>query len=134
MARRHHGGITGLARLLTDEWGPLEADFTRYYGADLRMACWGPTPWSARRLLNHIRQLPPDSAYQRSVRGERADWDQQAELLATVVDRLGALSYYLLRVNGNDPREPDPFPRPGHVTPEIPTVSLKALASFLKEG
>lgn len=100
------------------------------------MACWGPEPWGARRLLNHIRQLPPDSAFQRALRGEHADWDQQTELTATVVDAIGLLTHYFLRVNGNDVTEPERFPRPGWKPPEPTTVKLADLnlTAMFEEG
>lgn len=67
------------------------------------------------------------------MQGESAYWDEQVELTAQVLDAINAQSYYLLKVNGNDPSEPVPTPRPGvHAQPE--TGSLADLTALLIEG
>ena len=48
------------------------------------------------------------------------------ELLAQTVDAIRANSYYLLKVNGNDPDAPDRIPRPGSREP----VAMGSLADF----
>ncbi len=76
------------------------------------MLCWGPSRWGVRRLLAHVKHLPRDSAYVRELQGPGAYWDEQVELLAQIVDAVRVNSYYLLRVNGGDPDEPQPTRRP----------------------
>lgn len=90
---------------------------------------WGGRRWGVRRLLTHIENLPRDSAYVRDLQGAHAYWDESTELLASVLDSVNVLSYYLLRVNGNDADTPKPFPRPGVVAE---TISLSDFGSFLK--
>lgn len=84
-----------------------------------------------RRLLAHINHLPRDSAYVRTLSGDAAYWDEAVELQAQTVDALDRLSYYLLKVNGNDPDEPVSMPRPG-VSTEPSTVSLSEFNTFMK--
>lgn len=69
---------------------------------------WGPQPWGVRRLLTHIKGLPPDSAYLRKL----APWRQDHELLATAVDALHRIEYLYVSVNGGESPKPDRFPRP----------------------
>lgn len=109
----------------------MEADFTRYYHADLRELCWGESRWGVRRLLIHVGNLPRDSAYIRHLSGEHAYWDQQVELTANVLDAIERLTYYTLRINGTELDQPKPFPRPG-VSTEPETVSLAQLGDYLK--
>jgi hypothetical protein len=54
--------MTGLARTLDEYWGPVEADFRRFYRLDLREACWGPEALGVRHLHSLVRNLPADSA------------------------------------------------------------------------
>lgn len=103
---------------------------------DLREACWGRRRWTVRRLLTHIAGLPPESAYRRELRGDRADWSQDTEILASIVDALGTLSHYYLAVNSEDsPDQPARFPRPGELERayEPPTVSLADFARSFEE-
>ena len=74
--------------------------------------------------------MPRDSAYVRSLSGEAAYWDESVEVTASVFDAVERLTYYLLRINGNDPDAPARFPRPGDAEP--PTVSLTDFNDFLK--
>jgi hypothetical protein len=67
----------------------------------------------------------------RSLSGVNAYWDEQVELQAQTVDALERLNYYLLKVNGNDPSEPETVPRPG-VSNEPRTVSLSEFNNILK--
>jgi hypothetical protein len=53
------GGIAGLAATLRDNWDAVEADFTRYYQTDLGGAV---RSWSLRKLLGHVKHLPPSAA------------------------------------------------------------------------
>ena len=110
----------------------MEADFTRFYQADLRALCWGDSRWGVRRILTHINNLPRDSAYVRHLSGAAAYWDEHVELQAQTVDSLERLTYYLLAVNGNTPPKPQPLPRPGE-SREPETVPLAELGNLLKE-
>jgi hypothetical protein len=87
--------------------------------------------------LVHIDGLPRDSAYVRAVLGDRAYWDQQSELLASVVDEVRELTYYTLAINSSESvARPERFPRPGQTREEPvpePGVSLAAFANFLEE-
>ncbi|MET4780807.1 hypothetical protein [Glaciihabitans sp. UYNi722] len=109
----------------------MEADFTRFYGQDLRGLCWGENRWGVRRLLSHIKGLPRDSAFVRALSGVSAYWDENAELLAQIFDAMERQTYYLLKVNGNDPSEPVPLQRPGQKIVEPETVSLAEFSGFL---
>lgn len=109
----------------------MEADFTRYYQTDLRAACWGLQPWGVRRLLSHVKNLPRDSAYVRSLQGVAAYWDETAEMLAQLYDAIERQTFYLLKVNGVDPPEFKRFPRPGVTAAEPQTVSLAQWATTL---
>ncbi|NNC10698.1 hypothetical protein HII28_02195 [Planctomonas sp. JC2975] len=117
--------------LLRSEWEHLEADFTRYYGADLRALCWGSSRWSARRILGHIRSLPHDSATVRAHLTPEAQWETTHELLAAVVDVLRAQTVSLVRTWGGEMDDPKPLPRPGEKPAEIPTISLAEWAATL---
>lgn len=110
----------------------MEADFTRFYHADLRALCWGENRWGVRRLLTHIKNLPRDSAYVRHLSGEAAYWDEHVEMTAKVLDAISWTNYYLLRVNGNELDPPTPTARPGE-SREPETVSLTEFANLLKE-
>lgn len=80
-----------------------------------------------RRLLAHVKGLPPDSAFSRKL----APWRQDHELLATVVDALHRLEYHYITVNGGKADQPDRFPRPG-VEQEPPTVSTSEFFALLE--
>ncbi len=83
-----------------------------------------------RRILVHVKGLPPDSALHRKLE----PWTQDHELLATVVDSLARLEYAYVKVNGGDSEQPKPFPRPeveGREAPAAPTVSISQFAAML---
>ncbi|GGU92236.1 hypothetical protein GCM10010275_31620 [Streptomyces litmocidini] len=64
-----------------------------------------------------IRHLPADSAVQREMHGEAAEWSLTDHLLAAAVDHLAAANWMFQCVNtGEDDETPDPpkpVPRPG---------------------
>jgi len=130
-----HGGIAGLAQVLRTDFEALEADFTRYYNEDLRALCWGDNPWGVRRLLAHIRGLPPDSAWVRHRAGEFAGWSNDTEMLAASVDLLQSLVRVTIAAHGGDAPDFKPMPRPYKLDfepePEQ-TISASELSSFLK--
>lgn len=96
------------------------------------MLCWGSARWGARRLLSHVAALPRDSAYVLELQGPSAYWDERVELAAQLVDAIRIQSFYLLKINGNDPQEPTPIPRPGAATARA--GSLADFNAFLIGG
>ncbi|MFB7865143.1 MULTISPECIES: hypothetical protein [unclassified Streptomyces] len=64
-----------------------------------------------------ITNLPRDSAVQRELHGESAEWSLTDHLLAAVVDNLAVANWMFQCVNiGEDddqPEQPKPVPRPG---------------------
>lgn len=88
---------------------------------------------SWRRLRVLIQHLPPESATMTALRNgltdeelaaqaeagepEKARWSQMEQLMASVYDRLGHITYVLLLANhsgkGKKPDPPEPLPRPG---------------------
>lgn len=62
--------------------------------------------------------------------GDAAYWDEHVEMTAKVYDAVERNNYYLLKVNGNDPDAPEPFPRPG-VSADPETISLTAFNDLI---
>ncbi|MER7912496.1 hypothetical protein [Streptomyces sp. NPDC096068] len=64
-----------------------------------------------------IKHLPRDSALQRELHGEVAEWSITDHLLAATVDHLAAANWMFQCVNasedGDQPDPPKPVPRPG---------------------
>ncbi len=64
-----------------------------------------------------VRHLPTDSAVQREIHGEAAEWSLTDHLLAAAVDHLAVANWMFQCVNtGEDDETPDPpkpVPRPG---------------------
>lgn len=54
------------------------------------------------------------------------------EFQAQAVDSLERLTYYLLRVNGNELTPPTPIPRPGVAPVEPETVGLAQFGTMMK--
>ncbi|WP_442817077.1 hypothetical protein [Streptomyces sp. NBC_01334] len=62
-----------------------------------------------------VKQLPRDSALNRELHGEAAEWSVTDHLLAAVVDHLAAANWMFACVNseeGDQPDAPAPVPRP----------------------
>ncbi|MFJ8106769.1 hypothetical protein [Streptomyces sp. NPDC096132] len=77
---------------------------------------WHRERLSARRLSVLIKHLPRDSALNRDLHGEAADWSVTDHLLAAAVDHLAAANWMFACVNsdeGDQPEPPAPVPRPG---------------------
>ncbi|MFC7792374.1 hypothetical protein [Streptomyces cinereoruber] len=107
---------------------------------------WHRGKLSSRRVLVLIKHLPRDSALQRELHGEAAEWSVTDHLLAAAVDHLAAANWMFQCVNasedGDQPEPPKPVPRPGGgdeeaeerdgETPEAenPGVSPAQLARF----
>ncbi|MFE0649153.1 hypothetical protein ACFVZH_11240 [Streptomyces sp. NPDC059534] len=68
-------------------------------------------------MLALIKHLPRDSAVQRELHGEAAEWSITDHLLAATVDHLAMSNWMFACVNtGEDsdpPEAPTPVPRPG---------------------
>ncbi|WP_406131903.1 hypothetical protein [Streptomyces sp. NBC_00989] len=78
---------------------------------------WHRDRLSARRLTVLVRQLPHDSALNRELHGEAADWSVTDHLLAAAVDHLAAANWMFASVNseeGDQPDPPAPVPRPSY--------------------
>ncbi|MET8166950.1 hypothetical protein ABZT34_22305 [Streptomyces sp. NPDC005329] len=78
---------------------------------------WHRERLSARRLAVLIKQLPRDSALNRELHGEAAEWSMSDHLLAAAVDHLAAANWMFACVNsekGDQPDAPTPVPRPSY--------------------
>ncbi|WP_037912349.1 hypothetical protein [Actinacidiphila yeochonensis] len=77
---------------------------------------------SSRRLAVLIRHLPRDSAVNRDLFGEAADWSVGDHLLAAAVDHLAAANWMFATVNSDEdsspPDPPQPVPRPADTRPD----------------
>lgn len=98
-----------LLAAMEDHFGAAEADFRRFYGIDLRLACWGERPFGLRRLAALVGGLPTDSALWRAMQPELAGWGTQEELLALLCEISDATNQILVRVNS---KRGAPAPRP----------------------
>ncbi|MFI2430275.1 hypothetical protein [Streptomyces sp. NPDC018693] len=69
-----------------------------------------------------IKHLPRDSALNRELHGEAADWSVTDHLLAAAVDHLAAANWMFASVNsaedGDQPEPPVPVPRPTDLAAE----------------
>ncbi|MFD9431339.1 hypothetical protein [Streptomyces sp. NPDC060002] len=66
-----------------------------------------------------IKQLPRDSALNRELHGEAAEWSVSDHLLAAAVDHLAAANWMFACVNSEEGEQPDapaPVPRPTDLT------------------
>ncbi|MFG2964397.1 MULTISPECIES: hypothetical protein [unclassified Streptomyces] len=93
----------------------------RYYGTDL--LDWHRETLTARRLALLIKHLPRDSALNRELHGEAAEWSVSDHLLAAAVDHLAAANWMFASVNseeGDQPEPPAPVPRPSYDDTEEP--------------
>ncbi|MFI7500512.1 hypothetical protein ACIBVL_18800 [Streptomyces sp. NPDC049687] len=82
---------------------------------------WHRDHLSARRLSVLIKHLPRESALNRDLHGEAADWSVTDHLLAAAVDHLAAANWMFACVNsdeGEQPEPPAPVPRPGDAVEE----------------
>ncbi len=74
-----------------------------------------------------LKHLPDDSPLSRAVGGDVARWTQDTHLLATIVDRLGALDYHVrgawFQTAG---QPPEPIERPGASSTAQPRVVTAA--------
>ncbi|MFC8504888.1 hypothetical protein ACFT6Z_00910 [Streptomyces sp. NPDC057131] len=92
-----------------------------------------------------IKHLPHDSAVQREIHGEAAEWSVTDHLLAAAIDHLAVSNWMFASVNTSEdddpPEPPKPVPRPGYADEEDgepdsaedsgeEAVSVGALARF----
>ncbi|MEU9555071.1 hypothetical protein [Streptomyces fumanus] len=85
---------------------------------------WHRERLSSRRLAVLIKHLPRDSALNRDLHGEAADWSVTDHLLAAAVDHLAAANWMFASVNseeGDQPEPPVPVPRPGDASEDADT-------------
>ncbi|MEU9405952.1 hypothetical protein AB0E08_09620 [Streptomyces sp. NPDC048281] len=73
---------------------------------------WHRGRLSARRLAVLVSHLPRDSATQRELHGEAADWSVTDHLLAAVVDQLAEANWMFATVNRDEDAEPLEYPKP----------------------
>ncbi|MEU7134512.1 hypothetical protein [Streptomyces sp. NPDC046261] len=87
----------------------------RHFGVDL--LDWHRGSLSSRRLAVLVKHMPRDSAVNRDLHGEAADWDVSTHLLAATVDHLAVANWMTATLNSGEDSEPldfpDPVPRPG---------------------
>ncbi|GLF97546.1 hypothetical protein [Streptomyces yaizuensis] len=102
---------------------------------------WQRGRLSSRRLSVLIEHLPRDSAVNRALHGETAEWSVTDHLLAAVVDHLAAANWLFTSVHSDDPPDPPtPVPRPGDSAPEEsraepdPPPASADLARFFGRG
>ncbi|MER6527700.1 hypothetical protein [Streptomyces sp. NPDC001508] len=78
---------------------------------------WHRETLTARRLALLVKHLPRDSALNRELHGEAAEWSVSDHLLAAAVDHLAAANWMFACVNseeGDQPEPPAPVPRPSY--------------------
>lgn len=106
------GGRAGLAALLTEHGGAIEADLQHFYGVELADRYRGRL--TDRRLLTLVRQLPTTSALVRAVEPELAAWGLAEELAAAQIDAVNTLTWVELNRNRKHPTpRPKRIRRPG---------------------
>jgi hypothetical protein len=131
--RHRTGGIGGLAGLVREHGGAIEADLQAHYGVALSGLTTGELTW--RRLKVLLTYLPPDSATARSIRGadHEPEWTRTEHLLAGVFDALNMLLWQNAVLSGvkPKPRKPEPLMRPG-VTPRTITYGRPAPLSHVR--
>ena len=118
-------GIADVAAFIGDHPADLTSDLQRWYGVDLRDLWRGHL--SYRQVQAFIDGLPPESATKTRIRDQMTaedfasapdpdgwgPWSKTEELLAVLIDRVRALEYVTLAVNGAKPAAPEPVRRPG---------------------
>lgn len=124
------GGILGLALILTEYTGEVEADLQRFYGLQLVDAYTGRLSW--RRLLNLVTNLPEDSALAHRRVGP---WGLTAQLLAATVDELRVANWQRAQMGTKERlKPPKPIARPGVEEKEKPKMTAELAAKLLARG
>jgi hypothetical protein len=119
----------GLWAALREHWGPLEADFHRYYELDLSEALWGPHRLSTRYLAVRVGALPEDSAFARAV-SPTPGWRTVDELLAQVIEATTETNRLLHHAHFEKPHPRGfRFPRPGRET-AVPKPRMSTAAEI----
>lgn len=73
---------------------------------------WHRGSLSARRLSVLVKHLPRDSAVNRDLHGEAAEWDANTHLLAAITDHLAVANWITLAMNSDEESDPVPYPEP----------------------
>ena len=88
-------------------------------------------------MVVHLRGLPPDSATTRKRLNAPMGWTNTAEMTASVVDAVNALSRLYINAHSESPIDPIPLmPRPYEVAREPvkpETITLATFGDLLKE-
>lgn len=137
-------GIVGLAQLLSEHGGAVEADLA-FRGVDLR-DLWRPgrrLTW--RRLAVLLAGLPQDSATHTVLRDAipaevlatapepagHGRWSHEAMLLAAIADGINYLRYEQVLIAGaKDTPRPAPTPRPG-LGSNVRPLKTPAMVAYL---
>lgn len=95
--------------MILEHFDELEADFLRFYAADLPAAIWGPAPMSARKIAVLVKGLPPDSAIARAL-NPSLGWGTTEELLAVLTEQVDLSNRLFLKAHSREGSgDPKPF-------------------------
>lgn len=104
--------MTGLSRLLEDNFGAAEADWHRFYGRSLKHDLWGAEQLGVRETIQMLRWLPPEAAFWRSA---GTSWSTENELQATTIEMLDAILRAYIQAHSKpnaNKQKPIHIPRP----------------------
>lgn len=104
--------MTGLSRLIEDNFGAVEADWRRFYRRSLKQDLWSTDHLGAREIIQMMRWLPPEAALWRSA---GTSWSTENELQAATVEMLDALLRTYIQAHSKpNAKRPTPLriPRP----------------------
>ena len=85
-------------------------------------------PLTIRRVWNIIRRVGPESelaAERANLSQEQRLWRPEMWAIAHLIDLTQQHIYYFAKVNGGDPKEPKPYPRPTDRVPDTAKPSKK---------
>lgn len=124
------GGILGLALILIERTGEVEADLQHYYGIPLVDVFNGNVSW--RRLMHLVKHLPHDAAV---FRVERGPWGLTEQLLAAAVDEARVANWQRAQLHTKEKlKPPKPIERPGVETRHKPKMTDELAARLLARG
>lgn len=122
----------GTARLLSDYWDEIDADFARYYGMDLAAACFGPDHVGLRRLRGLIGGLPTTSSLARSLGWAWSDHNEMTAVLIELAhDQAASARAMVMALSGkkwSGPKEPLRWPRPSIALASAATTTAATAA------
>ncbi|MET7810978.1 hypothetical protein ABZT26_08950 [Streptomyces sp. NPDC005395] len=91
---------------------------------------WHRGRLTSRRLAVLVKHMPRDSAVNRELHGDGAEWTVTDYLLAAAVDHLAAANWMFASVNTDEasepPEPPVPVPRPGDEAPSADPAGEEA--------